>query len=174
MYFQVNHYLRSSFYFVAEQVHSQGRVLGDRSVLYKYLNPNLVVVITEGEFIEQSQRGQIEFFLPYHYYLLREELALKSKWYLFTNWFSIFSIRTVRDLCFYSVISLLVTSLTTRFIKYWFLLQVECLTPSTCTCWTVWPVTWCSTAATRELKAPSLSSTQKTGLWWVQFLTQAL
>lgn len=48
-------------------------------MLYKYLNPNLVVVVTEGEFIEQSQRGQIEFFLPYHYYLLREELALKSK-----------------------------------------------------------------------------------------------
>ncbi|XP_030843106.1 ER membrane protein complex subunit 1 [Strongylocentrotus purpuratus] len=32
-----------------EHVHSQGRVLGDRSVLYKYLNPNLVAVVTEGE-----------------------------------------------------------------------------------------------------------------------------
>lgn len=33
----------------AERVHSQGRVLGDRSVLYKYVNPNLVVVVcTEG------------------------------------------------------------------------------------------------------------------------------
>ncbi|KAL5013663.1 hypothetical protein ScPMuIL_007933 [Solemya velum] len=32
-----------------EHVHSQGRVLGDRSVLYKYLNPNLVVVTAEGE-----------------------------------------------------------------------------------------------------------------------------
>ena len=31
-----------------EKVHSQGRVLADRSVLYKYLNPNLVVVTTEG------------------------------------------------------------------------------------------------------------------------------
>ncbi|XP_033108081.1 ER membrane protein complex subunit 1-like, partial [Anneissia japonica] len=31
-----------------EEVHSQGRVLGDRTVLYKYLNPNLVVVTTEG------------------------------------------------------------------------------------------------------------------------------
>ncbi|XP_004529245.1 ER membrane protein complex subunit 1 isoform X1 [Ceratitis capitata] len=30
-----------------EHVHSQGRVLGDRSVLYKYLNPNLVAVITQ-------------------------------------------------------------------------------------------------------------------------------
>lgn len=29
-----------------EKVHSQGRVLYDRSVLYKYLNPNLVVVAT--------------------------------------------------------------------------------------------------------------------------------
>ena len=33
----------------AEHVHSQGRVLGDRSVLYKYLNPNLVAIVTEGE-----------------------------------------------------------------------------------------------------------------------------
>ncbi|XP_063227505.1 ER membrane protein complex subunit 1 isoform X2 [Bacillus rossius redtenbacheri] len=30
-----------------ERVHSQGRVLGDRSVLYKYVNPNLVAVVTE-------------------------------------------------------------------------------------------------------------------------------
>ncbi|XP_067005032.2 ER membrane protein complex subunit 1 isoform X2 [Anabrus simplex] len=31
-----------------ERVHSQGRVLGDRSVLYKYINPNLVAVVTQG------------------------------------------------------------------------------------------------------------------------------
>lgn len=31
-----------------EHVHSQGRVLSDRSVLYKYINPNLVVVSTLG------------------------------------------------------------------------------------------------------------------------------
>lgn len=30
-----------------EHVHSQGRVLGDRNVLYKYLNPNLVAVVCE-------------------------------------------------------------------------------------------------------------------------------
>ncbi|KAH8369163.1 hypothetical protein KR009_003087 [Drosophila setifemur] len=30
-----------------EHVHSQGRVLGDRSVLYKYINPNLVAFITQ-------------------------------------------------------------------------------------------------------------------------------
>ena len=30
-----------------EHVHSQGRVLGDRNVLYKYLNPNLVAIIWE-------------------------------------------------------------------------------------------------------------------------------
>ena len=29
-----------------EHVHSVGRVLGDRSVLYKYLNPNLIAVST--------------------------------------------------------------------------------------------------------------------------------
>lgn len=31
-----------------ERVHSQGRVLSDRSVLYKYINPNLVAVVSEG------------------------------------------------------------------------------------------------------------------------------
>lgn len=31
-----------------EKVHSQGRVLADRSVLYKYVNPNLIAVTTEG------------------------------------------------------------------------------------------------------------------------------
>lgn len=31
-----------------ERVHSQGRVLGDRSVLYKYVNPNLVAIFTQG------------------------------------------------------------------------------------------------------------------------------
>ena len=31
-----------------EHVHSQGRVLADRSVLCKYLNPNLVAVVTQG------------------------------------------------------------------------------------------------------------------------------
>ncbi|XP_029994937.1 ER membrane protein complex subunit 1 isoform X2 [Sphaeramia orbicularis] len=30
-----------------EHVHSQGRVMGDRSVLYKYLNPNLLAIVTE-------------------------------------------------------------------------------------------------------------------------------
>lgn len=31
----------------AEHVHSQGKVLGDRRVLYKYLNPNLISLGTE-------------------------------------------------------------------------------------------------------------------------------
>lgn len=31
-----------------EHVHSQGRVLNDRSVLYKYTNPNLVAIVTQG------------------------------------------------------------------------------------------------------------------------------
>lgn len=31
-----------------EHVHSQGRVLNDRSVLYKYINPNLVAIATQG------------------------------------------------------------------------------------------------------------------------------
>lgn len=34
---------------LVERVHSQGRVLPDRSVLYKYINPNLVAVFTESQ-----------------------------------------------------------------------------------------------------------------------------
>lgn len=30
-----------------EKVHSQGRVLADRSVLYKYINPNLIVIVSQ-------------------------------------------------------------------------------------------------------------------------------
>ena len=44
--------------FFAEHVHSQGRVLGDRSVLYKYLNPNLVAIVTEGE--DAGAKGRLE------------------------------------------------------------------------------------------------------------------
>jgi ER membrane protein complex subunit 1 len=31
----------------AERVHSQGRVLADRSVMYKYINPNLISVVSQ-------------------------------------------------------------------------------------------------------------------------------
>ena len=31
---------------IGEHVHSLGKVLGDRNVLYKYLNPNLIMVGT--------------------------------------------------------------------------------------------------------------------------------
>ena len=41
-------------------MHSQGRVLGDRSVLYKYINPNLAVVVGEGEDTSSaSQKGRV-------------------------------------------------------------------------------------------------------------------
>jgi hypothetical protein len=32
-----------------DRIHSHGKVLGDRSVLYKYLNPNLIGVVTTGQ-----------------------------------------------------------------------------------------------------------------------------
>uniref|UniRef100_A0A8C5GAC4 ER membrane protein complex subunit 1 n=1 Tax=Gouania willdenowi TaxID=441366 RepID=A0A8C5GAC4_GOUWI len=38
-----------------EHVHSQGRVMGDRSVLYKYLNPNLLAVVTESTDVHQER-----------------------------------------------------------------------------------------------------------------------
>ncbi|KAK9507318.1 hypothetical protein O3M35_007202 [Rhynocoris fuscipes] len=34
---------------LGERVHSQGRVLADRSVLYKYINPNLIVIVTHSQ-----------------------------------------------------------------------------------------------------------------------------
>ncbi|XP_059178557.1 ER membrane protein complex subunit 1-like [Physella acuta] len=50
-----------------EHVHSQGRVLGDRSVLYKYLNPNIVALVAEGEEQQQSSvsKGPTPFFSVY-------------------------------------------------------------------------------------------------------------
>ncbi|KAM4610374.1 ER membrane protein complex subunit 1 [Polymixia lowei] len=38
-----------------EHVHSQGRVMGDRSVLYKYLNPNLLAVVMESTDLHQER-----------------------------------------------------------------------------------------------------------------------
>ncbi len=44
-----------------EHVHSQGRVMGDRNVLYKYLNPNLVAII--GESIDTQEKRMSSFSL---------------------------------------------------------------------------------------------------------------
>ncbi|RWS21769.1 hypothetical protein B4U80_04341 [Leptotrombidium deliense] len=49
-----------------EHVHSQGRVLGDRSVLYKYLNPNLMVVTIEGTDSTISEFGKKSSFITIH------------------------------------------------------------------------------------------------------------
>ncbi|XP_012888868.1 PREDICTED: ER membrane protein complex subunit 1 isoform X2 [Dipodomys ordii] len=46
----------------SEHVHSQGRVMGDRSVLYKSLNPNLLAVVTESTDIHH-ERTFIGIFL---------------------------------------------------------------------------------------------------------------
>lgn len=44
-----------------EVVHSQGRVMADRSVLFKYINPNLAFIIAEGQ--DTSGKGFINIFL---------------------------------------------------------------------------------------------------------------
>lgn len=44
-----------------DAVYSQGRVLADRRVLYKYINPNLISVITQG--VDETKKRK--------YYLLR-------------------------------------------------------------------------------------------------------
>ena len=43
-----------------EHVHSQGRVLGDRNVLYKYLNPNLVAIVWES--IDTQDKRKCGFY----------------------------------------------------------------------------------------------------------------
>ncbi|EDV23975.1 uncharacterized protein TRIADDRAFT_37902 [Trichoplax adhaerens] len=43
-----------------EPVHSQGRVLGNRSVLYKYANPNLIAITTESK---DKDKPIVEIFL---------------------------------------------------------------------------------------------------------------
>lgn len=45
-----------------KQVHSQGRVLADRSVLYKYLNPNMVAIATAGS-NHPHHRGYLNLYL---------------------------------------------------------------------------------------------------------------
>lgn len=50
----------------AERVHSQGRVLADRSVLYKYINPNLISIVTQVS--DMSHKCEFCFgFLEYFY-----------------------------------------------------------------------------------------------------------
>ncbi|XP_047343681.1 ER membrane protein complex subunit 1 isoform X1 [Vespa velutina] len=44
-----------------ERVHSQGRVLSDRSVLYKYINPNLVAVVSEG--VGSTHKNTLNLYL---------------------------------------------------------------------------------------------------------------
>ncbi|KAI0215007.1 ER membrane protein complex subunit 1 [Lamellibrachia satsuma] len=44
-----------------EHVHSQGIVLADRSVLYKYLNPNLAVIVAEG--VDSASKGFVNIYL---------------------------------------------------------------------------------------------------------------
>lgn len=51
---------------ISEHVHSQGRVLGDRSVLYKYSNPNLVAIAALSDMDGKEGKatgGQLTVFL---------------------------------------------------------------------------------------------------------------
>ena len=44
-----------------EVVHSQGRVMADRSVLFKYINPNLAFVLAEGQ--DTTGKGFVNIYL---------------------------------------------------------------------------------------------------------------
>ena len=76
-----------------EHVHSQGIVLEDRSVLYKYLNPNLVAVVAEGE--DNQQKGISAFFT---YYWLHCNVGEQLNFYSF---YTVFKKYPVPILCRY-------------------------------------------------------------------------
>ncbi len=46
---------------IEEVVHSQGRVMADRSVLFKYINPNLAFIISEGQ--DSSGKNFVNIYL---------------------------------------------------------------------------------------------------------------
>jgi len=53
-------------HYFLEKVHSQGKVLGDRTVLYKYANPNLIAIVSSDEklssltiFLVDAVSGQV-------------------------------------------------------------------------------------------------------------------
>ena len=48
-----------------ERVHSPGRVMADRSVLYKYVNPNLAVVVSQGHENPASECCMIKWYPTY-------------------------------------------------------------------------------------------------------------
>jgi len=50
----------------AERVHSQGRVLADRSVMYKYINPNLVSIVSQVS--DLSHKCESLFYFPNYFY----------------------------------------------------------------------------------------------------------
>lgn len=56
-----------------ERVHSQGRVLGDRSVLYKYVNPNLVAIVTQG--VSGSQKSEYQKKCTSMYVYMQNKIA---------------------------------------------------------------------------------------------------
>lgn len=45
---ETEHIINLSIKRVDEETHSPARVLGDRGILYKYVNPNLIAILTEG------------------------------------------------------------------------------------------------------------------------------
>jgi hypothetical protein len=56
-------HISSLIYLMVDHVASLGRVLGDRSVLYKYLNPYLVAITTYQKSPNTLDRGQLSIHL---------------------------------------------------------------------------------------------------------------
>ena len=68
---------------IIESVHSIGRVLGDRRVLYKYLNPNLVAIALEG--VDTKKNCIVnQFWIIQYLTVNHQNYAYSSLWKYFS------------------------------------------------------------------------------------------
>ena len=133
---KVPYSLLQTSHLLSELVSSQGRVLVDRSVQYKYLNPHLIAVVTEST--DPSKRMSSK---PIRYRFGIFFFTGKILWYKL-----------------YSVIRLGVHGRIIRPIYAQHLWR--------CILWTVWQEVWSTIPHTSRQLALCTWCTRKTGLWW--------
>lgn len=74
---------------MSERVHSSGRVLGDRSVLYKYSNPNLVAVVTFDKEHSSLHIYLIDVVNGYNVYSAKQNKVSEPFYFVHCeNWFT--------------------------------------------------------------------------------------
>ncbi|VDL64442.1 unnamed protein product [Hymenolepis diminuta] len=96
--------LRAAAYPSNEHVHSIGRILGDRNVMYKYINPNLLAVMTEGvsaleghsvisKYLVDTVGGQIIHSVVHRKAVEPTSLVVSENWVLY----SVYNQRSLRN-----------------------------------------------------------------------------